>query len=63
MKLATIRKALMGAAGAFVAGLGSAAAAGKLDWPAAGTALGVAVAAGLAVWRVENARTSPGIAK
>jgi len=52
-----VRKALTAALGALIAGIGSAAAAGKLDWPAAGTALGVAIAAGLATWRIENART------
>ncbi len=56
-----MRKALTAAAGAFVAGLGSSLAAGKLDWPAAGAALGLAVAAGVATWRIENARKIPGV--
>lgn len=56
-----VRKALIAAGGAFVAGIGSSAAAGKLDWAAFGAAIGLAGAAGWATWRVENARKIPGV--
>lgn len=55
--MARARKALLAAAGAFVTAAVATAvqAGGWPGWPALGTALGVAVAAGLAVYRTPNA--------
>jgi hypothetical protein len=54
--MAKVRKALIAAAGAAVTALvTSYAKTGKLDAAAAGIALGAAVVAGWAAWRVPNA--------
>lgn len=54
--MAKVRKALLAGLGAGVASLATSwVKTGKLDWAAGGVAVGAAVVAGLAVWRVPNA--------
>jgi hypothetical protein len=58
--MARIRKALLAAGAAFVTGIAAAAAqkGGLPGWPEVGAALGLAIAAGVAVYKVKNAPVS-----